>query len=133
MKKITLSLLWFLAILASLLSTSVSAADRNGWGIVYNISDCGYPNVRSYAFGGDGPGSSCGYWLAEPDLKIIWYNSQRNGNNHNWTLAEVEPDFGVFCKVATQVGVGVAAATLGPVAEAGSEGLGEFLSETFCH
>lgn len=37
---------------------------RNGDGIVFHHSDCGYPNVRMYSFGGDGPGSACsGIWL----------------------------------------------------------------------
>ena len=49
-------------------------APRNGNGVVYNSSDCGYPNVRWYGFGGDGPGSSCGTWaLSIGKRKIIWY------------------------------------------------------------
>jgi len=36
-----------------------SKADRNGWGVVYNRSDCGYPYFRTYVFGGDSNGSPC--------------------------------------------------------------------------
>lgn len=38
-------------------------ARRNGNNFVYHRSDCGYPNVRMYSSGGDGPGSACGYWV----------------------------------------------------------------------
>ena len=30
-----------------------SKADQNGTGIVYHSSDCGYPNVRNYGWGGE--------------------------------------------------------------------------------
>jgi hypothetical protein len=56
--------------LANLASTSSvinselsSKAGRNGGGFVYHRSNCGYPNVRFYCCGGDGPGSGCGYWV----------------------------------------------------------------------
>jgi hypothetical protein len=40
-------------------------APQNGFGVVYNKSDCGYPNVRVYALGGDADGTTCGLWLAK--------------------------------------------------------------------
>ena len=65
------------------------AADRNGWGVVYNKSDCGNPpdyyNVRRYSFGGDGPGSACGFWsLTENQRKAIWSNG-----DHNWSQEDI--------------------------------------------
>ena len=38
-------------------------ADRNGGGIVYHRSDCGYPRNRFYGNGGDWDGSVCGNWI----------------------------------------------------------------------
>ena len=58
-------------------------ADTNGGGFVYNKSDCGRPNVRMYAFGGDAPGSACGRWLLEKDLETIWSNG-----DYNWPQGE---------------------------------------------
>jgi hypothetical protein len=40
-----------------------SKAGRNGGGFVFHRSNCGYPNVRMYCCGGDGPSSACGYWV----------------------------------------------------------------------
>jgi hypothetical protein len=40
-------------------------ADRNGGGIVYHRSDCGYPRHRFYGNGGDWAGSACGEWIPE--------------------------------------------------------------------
>ena len=68
-------------------------APRNGGGVVYNSSDCGYPNVRWYGFGGDGPGQSCNTWSLSPGaLKIIWYaNSPKGIKNadYNWPYQEI--------------------------------------------
>ena len=69
-----------------------SKASRNGFGIVYNKSDCGYLNVRWYGFGGDGSGSTCeNYWsLTYQQLQIIWSNG-----NVNWICP---PAVGVWSK-----------------------------------
>jgi len=73
----------------------IDAPNRSG-GIVYHVSDCGYPNVRSYAFGGAGPGSACGTQLLLNEyLDIMWtkcpdaYNEKGNPPyDFNWTLAD---------------------------------------------
>jgi len=47
-------------------------AERNGWGVVYNSSDCGDSYVRWYGFGGDAPCSSCDTWgLEDWQIEII--------------------------------------------------------------
>lgn len=66
-----------------------NSAPRNGGGIVYNKSDCGgegsYYNVRWYGFGGDGPGSACGSWSLNLDMrKKVWSNG-----DHNWSQEEL--------------------------------------------
>ena len=54
-------------------------AERNGWGIVYNCSDCGDNNVRMYAFGGEGPGLMCGTWGLNPEqIRYIHDNPDVN-------------------------------------------------------
>ena len=55
-------------------------AKRNGWGIVYNCSDCGDNGVRFYGLGGDGPGSVCGTW--DLNAKQIRYIHDNPGVNH---------------------------------------------------
>ena len=56
-----------------------SKADRVGDGIVYNVSDCGFPNVRYYGFGGDGPGSACdSHFLSRCELDWVWKNKPYN-------------------------------------------------------
>lgn len=107
------------------------ASPDNGWGIVYNISDCGQYAVRMYQFGGAGPGSSCGYWLSPPQLQTIWYRST-HGDDQNFYLSDVDYPFQVFCKVITQAGVDIGLAALGPEAETLGAGYGDFLSQTFC-
>ncbi|MEY3379648.1 MAG: hypothetical protein RL468_246 [Pseudomonadota bacterium] len=72
-----------------LLPGSVEAAGRNGDGIVYNKSDCGYPNVRFYGFGGDGPGSTCDTWsLNRQKLDKVW-----SDGNHNWSQDDLNTFF----------------------------------------
>jgi hypothetical protein len=51
---------------------------RNGDGFVFHRSDCGYPNVRMYSFGGDGPGSACGYWLDTRQNRNAYLNRFTN-------------------------------------------------------
>jgi len=51
-----------LSLAAAPISTAFAAPD-NGGGIVYNKSDYSPNYTRMYAFGGEGGGSSCGYWL----------------------------------------------------------------------
>lgn len=71
-------------------------ADNNGYGIVYNRSNCGATNVRSYALGGRASGGNCGTWLLdEIPRKIIWYANPPNEyivnkNEHNWNLNEID-------------------------------------------
>ena len=70
-----------------------SKASRNGFGIVYNKSDCGYAdlNVRWYGVGGDGPGSACGKWgRTYHQREVIWSNG-----NVNWICP---PAVGVWSK-----------------------------------
>ena len=66
-----------------------SKAVRNGIGVVYNKSDCGYAdlNVRWYGVGGDGPGSACGKWgRTYHQREVIWSNG-----NVNWICSFVSP------------------------------------------
>ena len=83
----------------------IDAPDR-GWaeGLVYNVSDCGFPNVRMYAAGGRGTCSLCGRWLVDDQLNIIWKKcpmglgdnpspppDQNPGNppyDYNWAVAD---------------------------------------------
>ena len=54
-------------------------AERNGWGIVYNCSDCGDNNVRMYAFGGESLGLICGTWGLNPEqIRYIHDNPDVN-------------------------------------------------------
>ena len=61
-------------------------ADRNGGGLVYHRSDCGYPRNRVYGYGGNWPGSLCGDWIPIPPSEyfcgvyyphfyadVVWY------------------------------------------------------------
>ena len=50
----------------------IDASSRKTSDPAYNVSDCGFPNVRSYCCGGNGPGSACGRWLDDAWLNIIW-------------------------------------------------------------
>ena len=62
-------------------------APPNGHGAVYNKSDCGYPNVRWYSDGGNGPGSrcGCGRWsLTDAQCAKVWSNGRRN-----WSQCEL--------------------------------------------
>ena len=62
-----------------------SKAARNGGGVVYNKSNCGFSNVRWYGVGGDGPGSTCGKWgLTQHQREVIWSNG-----NVNWICSFV--------------------------------------------
>ena len=72
--------------LAALIPVPVHAADRNGYGIVYNKSDCGAYGVRMYPFGGDAAGSACGYWISECERNLVWSNG-----NHNWASWDLRP------------------------------------------
>ena len=82
-------------------------AAKNGDGIVYHRSDCGYPNVRFYGGGGaDGfSGSKCGIWGLDPVVsRIVWYaNSPGNkndnnfsGTGHNWSSYELNKEGGIL-------------------------------------
>jgi hypothetical protein len=68
---------------ATLIPVQAHAADKNGWGIVYHKSDCGRWNVRQYALGGDGAGSSCGYWVGPTQRMII------HMQDHNWSQCDL--------------------------------------------
>lgn len=57
---------------------SAYAAPNNGWGIVYNKSDCGVPNVRFYGLGGRGGGSTCGRWIDKTFACVVWSDSGHN-------------------------------------------------------
>jgi hypothetical protein len=50
----------------------IDAPNRTSANIVYNVSDCGFPNVRAYCCGGAGPASACGRWVIDEWLNIIW-------------------------------------------------------------
>ena len=90
---------------SSSLQTNIETrAAKNGDGIVYHPSNCGYPNVRFYGFGGDASGSKCGIWGVGPVLSIIiWYaNSPGNyndnnyrGTGHNWSSYELNKEDGI--------------------------------------
>lgn len=70
------------------LMAGADAAPTRGGGIVYHRSDCGWPNVRSYAFGGAASGSSCGFLPpfigrgnpppGECNRAIIWADPSKN-------------------------------------------------------
>jgi hypothetical protein len=47
-----------------------SKADRNGYGFAYHRSDCSYPYVKLYTWGGDSVGSDCGGWVASSPTMI---------------------------------------------------------------
>jgi hypothetical protein len=71
-------------------------APNNGIGIVYNRSNCGATNVRSYAFGGRASGGNCGDWmLNDIARKIVWYANPPNEyivnkNEYNWNINEID-------------------------------------------
>ena len=73
--------------LTALIPEPAQAAGRNGWGIVYHPSDCGRYAIRFYGYGGDGPGSACGYYIDEWLLAALW---QRGDRNHNYTHSEIQ-------------------------------------------
>ena len=60
--------------------------EKNGDFTVYNRSDCGYPNVRSYCCGGDGPGTNCGRWA---DSLIEYCFVDLNGKTIRMTHADI--------------------------------------------
>ena len=91
-----------------------SKADRNGGWIVFHRSDCGYPNVRSYCCGGDGPRSVCGAWVdtttrhynpyigSVTHADLVWYgdpykaratrqniNDKNTSVDYNWTVDDI--------------------------------------------
>lgn len=79
-------------------SGSLFAAPRNGDGYVYNKSDCGFPNVRTYAFGGDGPGSACGcgrWSLSDAQCAKVW-----SDGGHNWSQCDLGTG---FCKAGQAI------------------------------
>ena len=64
-----------------------SKAVRSGDGIVYNPSNCGFPYVRWYGFGGDGPGQPCGFHgLNRAQLEYIWLKKNFNIRIEDETL-----------------------------------------------
>ena len=71
---------------ATLIPLQAQAAPRNGYGVVYHTSDCGRYAVRQYAWGGDGAGSACGYWIDEDKRTALWNYGDRN---HNYTNREL--------------------------------------------
>lgn len=106
--------------LSSINTNAILRAPRNGYGIVYHRSDCGYPNVRSYSWGGDGSGSVCGYWVSTlknkcdySDADIVWYGNWNDRGNptrmintlynnkindrpqssHNWSIDDIFNEF----------------------------------------
>ena len=79
-----------------------SKADRNGWGVVYNRSNCGYPYFRSYAIGGNSNGSACGAHVLSCDditkncaLDVFYPDwiatdsSSKNNKNESFTYADI--------------------------------------------
>lgn len=70
-------------------------APNNGWGVVYNRSDCGKGNVRWYSFGGRSPGSACSDWDLLPYQITIVRNANppkiylKNGETYNWNVVEL--------------------------------------------
>ena len=71
----------------------IDAPDRKLPNVVYNVSDCGFPNVRSYCCGGAGPASACGRWVIDEWLNIIWkatpyptndFEGESPPHNYNW-------------------------------------------------
>ena len=62
-------------------------APQNGWGIVYNKSNCEYyPNVKMYAVGGIGASSLCGRWgLTDSQLSQV-----RSNGDYNWRLVDFD-------------------------------------------
>ena len=69
----------------------IDAPNRDIVSIVYNVSDCGFPNVRSYCCGGAGPGSACGRWLVDDQLNIIW--KKRPNGTENITYYGSNPPY----------------------------------------
>ena len=78
---------------SSSLTNIETRADKNGDGLVYHRSDCGYPRVRVYGGGGDWSGSYCGYWQ---DALIPYnYIPLYSGEGITFTRADVVW-FGVY-------------------------------------
>jgi hypothetical protein len=64
-----------------------SKAAKNGDGVVYNPSDCGFPNVRWYGCGGDCAPSACGnHFLNRAQLEFIWVKKDFNIPLYHETL-----------------------------------------------
>ena len=65
----------------------IDAPPRNWQNILFNVSDCGYPNFRRYSFGGaEGiTGEACGTF----DMDGMRQNLIWSDPNKNWTLCEV--------------------------------------------
>ena len=91
------------AVLTGFTPQPAAAAGQNGHGIVYNRSDCGYPNVRFYGNGGDWSGSTCDGWLDGMQAKCVWAGDYSNYNwdtntlyaigNYNRQLMDVQSQF----------------------------------------
>ena len=67
---------YFVMLLAIIISWYVeplsASPTRDGGGIVYHRSDCGYSNVRFYGLGGDGDGSTCwDQWMNPVNFKTL--------------------------------------------------------------
>ena len=76
----------------------IDAENREWYNIVYNKSDCSYPNYRRYDFGGAGVVSPCLDWYVGLDwgtrtyADIIWYRRGPTGKppgEWNWTPLEL--------------------------------------------
>lgn len=67
----------------------IKGAPRNGGGIVYHRSDCGYGYVRFYGFGGDGPGSACGTWALAPYQRDIIHSFDWNFRTEDLTAVHI--------------------------------------------
>jgi hypothetical protein len=61
-------------------------ADNNDFDVVYNKSDCGFPNVRFYCCGGLGAASPCGRWVdVMYQAPLVW-----SDGNKNWSRKELD-------------------------------------------
>ena len=84
---------------SSSLQTNIETrADKNGDGLVYHRSDCGYPRHRVYGAGGDWAGSLCGYWFPDGITRsvcgvnytmadIIWYGEYVSQTDSGWSTS----------------------------------------------
>ena len=50
----------------------IDAPNRYTAEVVYNVSDCGYPNVRWYCCGGAGPANPCDRWVINEWSEAMW-------------------------------------------------------------